>query len=311
MVRFRLWSERSSTLKGSVAGKSLPIADRWSLGKGLALASSREIALSSLRFAFALRAGLPEFPTTWLCSVVASLSETLAPSSDFTLNVWRDAVDNLSANGALSPDEKVEFDVWSLPFDARADGRFGAREGGSDSAVVSATSRSGRRNGSSGTRLGRIRPFGDDTTSVGDGSTFFTPDAAAEARCDSRSNAPCGGLVSDDCAFGFDEASLGRRRTSTVNEGTARLKCCPRYRSPFGWFVSPMTTVQGKAQQSNRQLSRKRSCEPWIRRHQSPPQPRRADLFDDHQRPGDLQTRPSDRRTARRWSGATTPPRDR
>ena len=94
---------------------------------------------------------------------------------------------------------------------------------GQNSAVVSAASRSGRCNGSSGTRLGRIRPSGDDATSVGDGSTFFAANAAAEARCDSRSIAPCGGLVSDDCGSGFDVASLGRRRTSTVNEGAARL----------------------------------------------------------------------------------------
>jgi len=111
-----------------------------------------------------------------------------------------------------------------LPFNFRTNGRFGAREGGSDSAVVSAASRSGRRKGSSGTRLGRIRPFGDDATSVGDGSAFFTPNAAAKARSNSRSNPACGDLDSDDCASEIDvAASLGRRRTSTVNEGTARL----------------------------------------------------------------------------------------
>ena len=102
--------------------------------------------------------------------------------------------------------------------------RFGAREGGSNSAVVSAESRSGRRNDSSGTRLGRIRPLGDDSTSTGDGSTFFASKAAAATRCDSRSNPACGDLVSDNCTCGFEViASLGRRRTSTVNEGTARL----------------------------------------------------------------------------------------
>ena len=53
MVRFRLCGERSSTLEGHVARESVSIADRWSLGKGLALTSSHEIANSSLRFAFA------------------------------------------------------------------------------------------------------------------------------------------------------------------------------------------------------------------------------------------------------------------
>jgi hypothetical protein len=111
-----------------------------------------------------------------------------------------------------------------LPFDVRDGVRFGAHEGESNSAVVSAASRSGRRNDSSGTRLGRIRPFGDHATSTGDGSTFFASNAAAATRCDARSNPACGDLASDDCASGFDAvARLGRRRTSTVNEGTARL----------------------------------------------------------------------------------------
>ena len=40
----------------------------------------------------------------------------------------------------------------------------------------------------------------------------------------SRSNATCGGFVSEDCTFGLDvAASLERRRTSIVNDGTARL----------------------------------------------------------------------------------------
>ena len=38
-----------STFEGSVVGESVPIADRWSLGKGLALSSSQEIANLSLR----------------------------------------------------------------------------------------------------------------------------------------------------------------------------------------------------------------------------------------------------------------------
>jgi hypothetical protein len=136
-------------------------------------------------------------------------------------------VDDLSANSAFSSDEKLEFrgnfDACPLPFDVRTDGRFGTRERGADSAGVGAASRSMRRNDSSRTRLGRIRPLGVDDTPTRDGSAASMPNAAAKARCDPRS-AACGGLVSDDCASGFDAvASLGRRRTSTVNEGTARL----------------------------------------------------------------------------------------
>jgi len=129
----------------------------------------------------------------------------------------------------LWADETFEFrgdlDVWSLPFNVRTDGRFGAREGGANSAADTGASGSGRHNDSSGTRLGRIWPLGDDAaTSTGDGSTFFASSAAAATRCDSRSNTPGGRLVSDDCASGLNVvASLGRRRTSTVNEGTARL----------------------------------------------------------------------------------------
>ena len=89
---------------------------------------------------------------------------------------------------------------------------------------VAAASWSVHRKDSSGTRLGRIRPFGVDATSTRDGSAFLARNGAAEARCGSRSNRACVDLVSDDCASGFDAvASLGRRRTSTMNEGTARL----------------------------------------------------------------------------------------
>ena len=109
MVRFRPGGERSSTTEESVAGESVPIADRWSLGKGLALTSSREIVILSLRFAFALSARPPESPTTCLGAVVGSLGETPAPSSDGTLAVWCDVVDTLSANGAFSSDETPEF----------------------------------------------------------------------------------------------------------------------------------------------------------------------------------------------------------
>ena len=106
-----------------------------------------------------------------------------------------------------------------MPFDVCTDGRFGAREGGSDSAAVGAAC-----SDSSGTRLGRIRPLGGDAAATGDGSTFLASKAAAATRYDSRSNPACRDLISDDCTCGFEViASLGRRRTSTVKEGTARL----------------------------------------------------------------------------------------
>jgi hypothetical protein len=50
---------------------------------------------------FALSPTPPESPTTWPGAVVANLSDTPAPSSDL--------VDDLSANGAFSSDEKLEF----------------------------------------------------------------------------------------------------------------------------------------------------------------------------------------------------------
>ena len=95
---------------------------------------------------------------------------------------------------------------------------------GSKSAADTGASSYRRCRCSSGRRLGRIRRVGSDAaTSTGERSIFFAPNAAAAARCDSRSNAACGRLVSDDCASGFEVvASLGRRRTSTVNEGTAQ-----------------------------------------------------------------------------------------
>ena len=136
-------------------------------------------------------------------------------------------LDDLSANGAFSSDEKLELhgdlDACSPCFAARTDGRFGTR--GGNSAVDTRASSHRRSRGSSGTRLGRIRPVGRDVaTSTGEGSVFCASNAAAAARCDSGSNAVFEGWVSDDCAFWFEVvASLGRRRTSTVNEGTARL----------------------------------------------------------------------------------------
>lgn len=109
-------------------------------------------------------------------------------------------------------------------FDVRIGGRFGAREGGSDFVGVGAASRRRQRNDLSGTRLGRMRPFGDDATSVGDGTAFSASNAGAATRCDARSNPARGDLASDNCASGFDVVGrLGRRRTSTVNEGTACL----------------------------------------------------------------------------------------
>ena len=83
MVRFRPGGERSSTLEEAGARESVPIADDWSTGKGLAL-SSQEIAISSLRFAFA-RGG--RLLTTGLCAVVAPLGETPVPSSACALDV--------------------------------------------------------------------------------------------------------------------------------------------------------------------------------------------------------------------------------
>ena len=110
-----------------------------------------------------------------------------------------------------------------LPFTSRTDGRFGAVEAGIDSVADNEASRSGRLSGSSATRLGRIRPFGAET-STGGWAAFFAPIAAASAGCDSRSNAAGGLFVSSDCTVGLEAAaSLGRRRTSTVNDGTMRL----------------------------------------------------------------------------------------
>jgi hypothetical protein len=115
MVRFRLRGDPSSTTEGSVAGESVPIADRWSLGKGLALTSLREIAIFSVRFASVLKVRPPEFPTIWLCAVVATVGEMPAPSSDCTLDVRRKLVDNLSATDAFSSDvdcgSRRDFDV--------------------------------------------------------------------------------------------------------------------------------------------------------------------------------------------------------
>jgi hypothetical protein len=182
-------------------------------------------------------------------------------------------LDDLSANGAFSSDEKLELhgdlDACSPCFAARTDGRFGTRGGGSDSAVDTRASSHRRSRGSSGTRLGRIRPVGRDVaTSTGEGSVFCASNAAAAARCDSGSNAVFEGWVSDDCAFWFEVvASLGRRRTSTVNDGTARLNVV-------------LAIVHYSADSSRRG----RSCEAWcsnaIGHHCAtnwPPRPRTPD----------------------------------
>ena len=270
MVRFRLSGDGLSTFEGSVAGESALVVDRWSSGKGLALTSSRENAILSICFAFALSVRPRVSPTPCLGARVRSFGEAPALSSDCMRDIRRDAVNNPSApstTGSLSSRETLEFrgnfDAWSFLFDVRTDDGLGAGEGGADSASVGAASRSTRRNGSSGTRLGRIRPLGADATSTGDGSTS-PPNATAEAPCDFRSNPTCGDLVSDDGARGPNVvASLGRRRISTVNEGTARLNVFPDTADGWADFVLPKTTLRGKAQQSNR---RRGPC--WSYRHQ-------------------------------------------
>src|SRR5271166_4322002 len=106
MVRFRLSGDRPSTFEGGVAEESVPIAERWSSGKGLALTSSREIAFFSIRFAFALSARAP------------------APSSDCARDIRRDAVDSPSGTGA-PPNCKVHGRDLQLPLCATS-GRSGA-----------------------------------------------------------------------------------------------------------------------------------------------------------------------------------------
>ncbi len=243
MVRFRLSGDGPSTFEGSVAGESVLVVDRWSSGKALALSSSRENAILSIRFAFALSARPREFPTTCLGARVGSFGEAPALSSDCTRDIRRDAVNSPSApsaTGSLSSRETLEFrgnfDAWSFLFDVRTDdGRtddgLGAGEGGADSASVRAASRSIRRNGSSGTRLGRIRPFGADATSTGDGSTS-APNATAEAPCDFRSNPACGDLVSDDGARGPERRRQPWPAPDFHSERrNSASQCFPRYRS--------------------------------------------------------------------------------
>ena len=229
MVRFRPRGERSSTTEEGVAGESVPIADRWPLGKGLALRSSREIAIVFLRFAFALSARPPESPTTCLSAVVGSLAKRLPRHLmarwPFGVTWWTISQPTahclqmtLPSSGATSI-----FDLC-LSTSAPAVALAPAKVGQTLLLLVRRLGACAVMN-SSGTRLGRIRPFGVDATATGgDGSTFFASNAGAATQCDARSNPACGDLVSDDCASGFDVvASLGRRRTSTVNEGTARL----------------------------------------------------------------------------------------
>ena len=167
-------------------------------------------------------------PTIGLGARVRSSGVAPAPSPDSVPDVRRDLVDGLSANGAFSSDEKIELcgdlDACSPCFAARAAGRFGARKGGSESAAETGALSSRRCHGSSGTRLGRIRPLGCDAATTDEPSICCDANAAAAARCGSGSNAAFEGWVSDDIPFWFEVvASLGRRRTSTVNDGTARL----------------------------------------------------------------------------------------
>ena len=139
-----------------------------------------------------------------------------------------DVIDNVSVADGLSAKvitgSSVDLVGCFRCLGAAAQGHFGAREDDSDSAPVRRTSLIGRRSGSSGTRLGRIRPFGADAASVVDGSTSLAPNAEAATRCASRSNPVCGDLDSGIWALGVAwPATLGRRRTSTVNVGTLRL----------------------------------------------------------------------------------------
>ncbi len=94
MVRFRLSGDGPSTFEGSVAGESVLVVDRWSSGKGLALTSSRENAILSIRFAFALSVRPRVSPTTCLGARVGSFGEAPALSSDCTRDIRRDAVNS-------------------------------------------------------------------------------------------------------------------------------------------------------------------------------------------------------------------------
>ena len=175
----------------------------------MALWSSQEIANLSLRLAFG--------PSTRQAGVFRRL-DFARSSGPLAKRVPLHLVPRWTFDGTRS--------TISPPGRCGSELRFGAREGGSNSAVASAQSRSGRRDGSSAMRLGRIRRIGCDAPNI-NGELYPPPSPRTPQprhNADSRSNAPCRGLFSDDCASGFDlVASLGRRRTSTVNEGTARL----------------------------------------------------------------------------------------
>ena len=101
-----------------------------------------------------------------------------------------------------------------------------AYEGRRDFAADSEASRSGRRSGSCGEEALKNSAHWKRCRSINRGMIHLLRSRIPQPPHDanSRSNAACGGLVSDDCKFGLGVvASLGRRRTSTVNDGTARL----------------------------------------------------------------------------------------
>ncbi len=167
MVRFRFDRETSALSVGSGPKGSVGVMDRWSLaetGTGLA---SRALGIWTLRFAFLCRAGPPEFPTTRFAVAAAFGTgvETAVPSLG-DKDARTDPTDDLSANGAVSSGEssrfRDNFDVWSLPFLALADGDFRARGTGSDVAADEKASWSGAPGDRSGTRLGSIRRLGGD-----------------------------------------------------------------------------------------------------------------------------------------------------
>ena len=140
MVRLRPRGERTSHRRGR-GRRDPPSRDRWPLGKA-ALRSSRGIAIMLLGFAFRSAPdsrGLRQLALARSSGPVAKRRPVIC----CTLAVWRDLVDNLSANGALSPDDIPEFPEqlrrWIVSLGV-PDGRFGAREGGADPAAVGAAS---------------------------------------------------------------------------------------------------------------------------------------------------------------------------
>ena len=165
MVRFRFDCETSALSVGSAPKGSVGVMDRWSLaetGTGLA---SRALGIWTLRFAFLCSAGSSEFPTNRFAVAFGTRDETAVPSLG-DKDARTDPTNDLSANGAVGLGESSKFrdnfDVWSLPFLALADGDFRARGTGSDVAADEKASWSGAPGDRSGTRLGSIRRFGGD-----------------------------------------------------------------------------------------------------------------------------------------------------